>query len=172
MTVYNAPLSVGPCFASGGVDVLLESERGLVRKIERSALVMYSDEQMYSLVNDIEAYPQFMAGCSGAEILQRDDTMIEARLELSKAGIQQNFVTRNTLDRPRSMQMCLVEGPFSHFEGVWQFKALNATACKVTLTMEFEFTNKVLDLAAGKWFDGVANQQVESLCERARTIYG
>ena len=142
-----------------------------MRKIERSALVMYSDEQMYRLVNDIEAYPRFMEGCTGAEILHRDEFSIEARLHLGKAGIQQTFVTRNRLEPPHTMHMALVEGPFSSFQGTWHFKTLNETACKVSLSLEFEFQNKVLDLAAGKWFEAVANKQVDSLCERAKVIY-
>lgn len=143
-----------------------------MRKIERSALVMYSVEQMFSLVNDIEAYPKYMEGCVGVEILHRDESCIEARLHLSKAGIKQSFVTRNQLEAPNSMHMRLVEGPFSRFEGVWSFRSLSETACKVTLELDFEFNNKVLDLAAGRWFEGLANQQVESLCARARAIYG
>jgi len=32
-------------------------------RIDRSALVMYSAQQMYALVDDIEHYPAFMQGC-------------------------------------------------------------------------------------------------------------
>jgi len=143
-----------------------------VAKIERNALVSYSAEQMFALVNDIEAYPQYMDGCVGAKVLYRDDKTIEARLDLNKAGIQQSFTTRNELEPPLRMSMSLVEGPFSQFEGYWAFKPLTDAACKVSLVLGFEFRNKVLELAAGAWFESTASKQVDSLCQRARVIYG
>jgi ribosome-associated toxin RatA of RatAB toxin-antitoxin module len=82
--------------------------------VNRSALVNYSAQQMFDLVNDIEAYPQYMDGCVGAKVLKREGEWLEARLELSKAGVSQSFVTRNQLQAPESMSMVLVDGPFKY----------------------------------------------------------
>ena len=38
-------------------------------QISRTALVPYSAEQMYQLVNDVQSYPQFLPGCTGSRIL-------------------------------------------------------------------------------------------------------
>lgn len=140
--------------------------------ITRSALVAYSDQQMFQLVNDIEAYPQFMEGCIGAEVLERSSSEVTARLDLSKLGMRYSFTTRNLLSEPNSMDMQLVEGPFKQFRGVWSFKALAADACKVSLDLEFEFSNSLVAMAAGKWFESVANELVAGLCRRAQQIYG
>lgn len=140
--------------------------------ITRSALVAYSDQQMFRLVNDIEAYPQFMDGCVGAEVLERSNGEVTARLDLSKLGMRYSFTTRNLLSEPDSMEMQLVEGPFKQFRGVWSFTALAADACKVSLELEFEFSNSLIALAAGKWFESVANELVAGLCRRAEQIYG
>lgn len=140
--------------------------------IERSALVSYSVQQMFSLVNDIESYPAFMDGCSAAKILQRGDGWIEARLELNKRGITQTFVTRNTLDEPNTMTMQLVEGPFKKFSGKWQFDALSESACRVNFTLDYVFSNPLLGMMMKSTFEQVAGEQVHSLCERAKQIYG
>lgn len=140
-------------------------------KIERNALVPFSSEQMFALVNDIEQYPEFMAGCVGAEVLARGDDWVEARLDLARGGFKQSFSTRNTLRPPHSMDLELVSGPFSSFLGCWQFDALNETACKVTFSLQFEFSNKLIALAAGKVFEQVASEQVATLCDRARQVY-
>ncbi len=40
-------------------------------QISRTALVPYSAEQMYQLVNDVWGlYPQFLPGCTGSRILE------------------------------------------------------------------------------------------------------
>jgi len=143
----------------------------MAKRIERSALVNFSAEQMFNIVNDFEAYPQYMSGCVGAELLQRESTWLEARLHLEKAGIRQSFVTHNTLDPPHSMRLRLVDGPFKTLEGEWTFTALSDSACKVNFWIEFEFSNRLLGLAAGKLFEHAASEQVRALCDRAAFIY-
>lgn len=143
----------------------------MAHSVNRSALVNYSAQQMFDLVNDIEAYPQYMDGCVGAKILKREGNWLEARLELSKAGASQSFVTRNQLQAPESMSMTLVDGPFKYLKGCWRFTALNETACKVSFDLEFELQSKLLGIAVGKLFESVASKQVDALCERAKQIY-
>lgn len=144
----------------------------MATEIERNALVAYSQEQMFALVGDIESYPQFMAGCVAAEVIERSDEHVVASLRLSQAGIQQEFTTRNDLVPPTSMSMALVSGPFSEFTGQWRFTALADNACKVELSLRFSFDNSLVQLAAGKLFERAANQQVASLCQRAEVVYG
>lgn len=139
--------------------------------VERSALINYSAQQMFDLVNDIEAYPQYMDGCVGAQVLQRETDWLEARLDLSKGGVRQSFVTRNQLKPPRVMTMSLVDGPFSRLDGRWQFTPLNDQACKVSFTLDFELQNRLLGMAVGKLFEGMVNKQVDALCQRAKQIY-
>lgn len=141
-------------------------------QIHRSALVAYSDQQMFQLVNDIEAYPQYMDGCIGAEVLERSESEITARLDLSKMRMRYSFTTRNHLIEPETMDMRLVEGPFKQLKGLWSFRALAENACKVSLELEFEFNNGLVAKAAGKWFESVANELVDGLCRRAQQIYG
>lgn len=140
-------------------------------KVARSALVNFSARQMYDLVNDIEAYPQFMAGCSAAQILRRDEHWLEARLTLHKAGVQQSFITRNQLQPPHSMSMELVDGPFKHLHGLWRFTPLGEQACKVSFELDFALRNPLLGMAVGKLLESVSGQQVDAICARARHIY-
>ncbi|MBB3059712.1 type II toxin-antitoxin system RatA family toxin [Microbulbifer rhizosphaerae] len=141
-------------------------------QIERSALVMYSAEQMFDLVNDVASYPQFLPGCRAAEVLYSDEDTLEARLELARAGLRQSFVTRNQLRRPEGMTLTLVEGPFADFSGEWRFTPLAPDACKVTFSLEFSFKSRLVGAAAGKLLSDLANQMVDVMCVRAEQIYG
>ena len=143
----------------------------MAHRVERSALVNYSAQQMFDLVNDIESYPQFMEGCVGANILAQGDDWLEARLTLNKAGVNQSFVTRNQLQPPHSMTMDLVDGPFKFLRGVWRFSPLGDNACKVSFELEFELQNRLLGMALGKVFEAASNKQVDALCARARVVY-
>lgn len=140
-------------------------------RIERSALVAFSSGQMFELVNDIESYPHYMNGCVGAQILERDREYVIARLELSKLGMNYSFTTRNLIKEAEFMDMTLVEGPFQRFSGMWQFHSLAEDACKVSLDLDFEFSNALVGKAVGKWFESVANELVDGICRRANHVY-
>lgn len=140
--------------------------------IDQSALLPYSAGQMFALVNDIEAYPEYMDGCIGAEILETIGNQVTARLDLGKVGLRYSFTTRNTLVEPESMTMALVEGPFRHFEATWTFRALNENACKVSLKMEFEFATGLVDAVMKRLFDTTSRNLVNAVCQRAQECYG
>lgn len=140
--------------------------------ITRSALVMYSAEQMFDLVNDVRRYPEFLDGCKATEVISEGDDFIEARLTIAKAGFNQSFSTHNNLVRPERMEMQLMDGPFTRFHGVWHFHKLSDDACKVSLDMEFEVANKLTGVALGTVFKQVANMMVDSFVKRAKDVYG
>ncbi|MBT4928480.1 MAG: type II toxin-antitoxin system RatA family toxin, partial [Cellvibrionales bacterium] len=99
-------------------------------KVSRSALVPYSAESMFCLVNDVASYPQFMDGCQSVEIIEHTEQLMVASLCLKKAGIEVNLTTENQLIPSLSIEMSLQDGPFSSFKGLWQFKALSDSASK------------------------------------------
>ena len=77
-------------------------------QISRTALVPYSAEQMYQLVNDVKSYPQFLPGCTGSRVLESTPGQMTAAVDVSKAGISKTFTTRNQLTSNQSILMHLV----------------------------------------------------------------
>ena len=137
---------------------------------------MHSATAMYSLVNDVDSYPQFMDGCHGVEVFEHSDSTMLARLDLKKAGVQISLMTRNNLSGPvtegaSNIEMTLEDGPFKTFLGLWTFTPLTDEASKVSLDLEFEFKNRGLGMAASNLFSGVANNLVDSLCQRADKVF-
>ncbi|MDO7634678.1 MAG: type II toxin-antitoxin system RatA family toxin [Porticoccaceae bacterium] len=143
-----------------------------MNKVQRSALVMHSDQSMFDLVNDVANYPLFMDGCQATEVFEKTDSLMVARLDLKKGGVKTSFMTRNRLTQPSSIEMALEDGPFKNLKGLWTFKALTADACKVSLDLEFEFNNMAMGFAASQLFSSMANNLVDSLCRRADVVYG
>lgn len=139
--------------------------------INRSALVMHPAAVMYGLVNDVKGYPKFMDGCHSVEVFEHTEDRMLARLDLKKAGVKLSLMTLNYLQAPSTITMTLQDGPFKTFKGVWQFTALSEEACKVSLDLEFEFSNRGLGMAASNLFAGVANNLVDALCQRADQLF-
>lgn len=140
--------------------------------IHKNALVPYSSGQMYALVNDIEAYSQFLPWCRSSHILSQGMDELKASIEIAHGGLHKSFTTLNRLQRDKMIEMRLVEGPFRHLEGYWRFDSLGEQACKVSLDLDFEFSNRLVGLAMGPVFTQIANALVDAFCKRARDVYG
>lgn len=141
-------------------------------QVNRSALVMFSAEQMYDLVNDIVAYPEFVPDCAAAKILEQNENEVTASLQISKGGLSKWFTTKNSMLSDNRVQMELVDGPFKKLTGGWQFSVLDDNACKITLSLDFEFSSKLIEMAFGKIFNEVANNMVAAFTSRAKQVYG
>lgn len=141
-------------------------------QIERSALVFYSAQQMFDLVNAVPDYPQFLPGCTSARIVSQSNTDMVASLTVSKAGIGHSFTTRNTLYPHHRIAMQLVDGPFKQLHGGWEFQPLSETACKVILRLEFEFSSRLIQFAFGKIFGELTAAMVNAFTQRAKQVYG
>ena len=139
--------------------------------VQRSALVGYSAESMFRLVNDVEAYPDFLPGCAQSRIDEQSENKMRASLLIAKAGVKQWFTTENTLEQPKRIDMQLVDGPFSQLSGGWQFIPLSETACKIELNLNFEFSSKLAQAAFGKAFNVIASNMVDAFTRRAKEVY-
>ncbi len=141
-------------------------------RINRSALVMFSAEQMYHLVNDVASYPQFLPGCVDSQVLEVSADSMVACVDVAKAGIHKSFTTRNQLQAGREIRMDLLDGPFRQLSGVWSFSPLDEEACKVELALEFEFSSRLIELAFGRIFTDLVGSMVQAFTQRAKEVYG
>ena len=139
--------------------------------ISKSAIVPYSCEQMYQLVNQVDDYPKFLNWCSSACILNQTDGEITASVSIKKSAFNQTFTTINTLITNQRIDMQLKDGPFDHLSGAWIFTTLNDNACKVELELEFSFSSKIVDMAISPIFTSIANSQLEAFITRAKAVY-
>jgi ribosome-associated toxin RatA of RatAB toxin-antitoxin module len=143
-----------------------------VIQIRRSAIVAYSQKQMFDLVNDIEAYPRRFAWCVGARVLTHEDAALVARLEVRLGAFTQAFTTRNTLTPPQRIELKLVEGPFRHLAGAWEFSALGEHGCKVALALDFDYSGGLMAPVMRAGFQKLADHLVDEFCAQAQRTYG
>ena len=140
-------------------------------------LVPYPAERMLDLVNDVASYPEFLPWCAEAEIVQQDEHSQHAGLKIQYRGIKQRFATRNLIekpsaDKPGSIVMTLVDGPFRLLDGQWVFWPLNSASCKVEFKLHYEFSSKILEKTVGPAFSRIANSFADAFVKRANYLYG
>jgi len=143
-----------------------------VATVKKSALILYSAAEMYALVSDIEAYPDFLPWCRSTQILSRSEDEVRAVIEMVKGRVHKSFSTINRMQHHKMIDIRLLEGPFRRLEGYWRFDPLRADASKVSLDMEFEFASPLLRMAVEPVFKQIANSLVDAFCKRAVDLYG
>ena len=146
-----------------------------MKTVHKSVLIWYSPEEMFSLVTGVEHYPQFLPWCDRAAVLAQTGEGMTAEVGIAFSGIRQTFVTRNTHEAGKRVQMHLVKGPFSRLDGDWHFHPVGdgtQRACKVELLLNYGFDSAALAALVGPVFDRIAGSMVDAFVKRAEQVYG
>jgi len=139
--------------------------------VKKSRIVHFSCEQMFTLVNNVEDYAEFLPYCVESHVHHRDEDEVQATLVIAAAGMSKSFTTRNRLQNNKMIEIRLIDGPFNHLEGFWRFDE-EEEGCKISFDLEFEFAGRMLAMLLGPVFEQVANKMVDAFCERAAVLYG
>lgn len=141
---------------------------------EKRIQVSYSQSQMYDLVADVAAYPEFLPWCRQVDILddKPDSKLVRIGLRFQQLP-ELSLTTKATFCPPRSLHLRLVSGSFlSQFEGDWLFDANRQTSCTVTFRVKYRFSNGLLRLALAPFFSLTIGMLPGLFIQRARQRYG
>ncbi len=142
--------------------------------VNRKAIVRHNAKEMFDLVNNVESYPEFLKWCYSSHIVNREGDQMTAGLSVSLVGIKQKFTTKNILnklDKNYKIYLNLVEGPFEHLSGYWNFIYLEENASKIELHLEFNFKSGLLNSAFKRAFGKIIQQLVSDFVKRANDVY-
>jgi len=141
-------------------------------EIRRSALVLHPARDMFRLVQDVPAYPQFLSWCLESRVLEQTAEHQVATLVVRASGLTQSFTTHNRFVPGERLTLSLVDGPFQRLAGEWLFEQLGESGSKVTLLLSFDFSSKVLSSAFRRGFTHIADRLVSDFSRRADDVYG
>ena len=142
-----------------------------MESVEKTVLVAYSAEQMFSLVDHVEDYPKFLPWCGGARVAPLEDNAALATVYIDYHGLKQSFTTENRRSPPHQIDITLQDGPFKHLDGRWRFIPLSPSACKIEFSLHYEFSNKLLGKMFGPVFHYIATSFVDAFIQRAEKVY-
>jgi len=139
-------------------------------QIRRSVLVPHPVERMFDVIEQAEAYPQFLPWCVGAEILERSDDWVAGRLDFSYLQIKFSFRTRNAKRRPEWLAVRQVDGPFRRFDGDWRLTPIADLGCKVEFDVSYEISDGLLDQLAKPAVEFVSRSMMDAFVKRAEQL--
>jgi coenzyme Q-binding protein COQ10 len=139
-------------------------------------MLPYTADQMYDLVADVANYPKFLPWTAAARIRsttnEGDHQIMLADLVVSFKVFREKFGSRVTLwpDR-KQIDTAYIDGPFKYLESTWRFKDVDG-GCDVAFDVDFEFRNRLLQGAAGLFFNEAMQRIVRSFERRAADLHG
>ena len=146
-----------------------------MKSVHKSVLLWHSAHEMFTLVTDVDHYPQFLPWCDRASVLETTADGVVAQVGIAIGGIRQSFTTRNTHVENQRVDLTLVDGPFSQLEGHWRFIPLGdgtQRACKIEFSLDYAFSSQALSALVGPVFDKFAGSMVDAFVKRADQVYG
>ena len=138
-------------------------------------ILRHSAQQMYDLVADVAAYPEFLPWCAAARIKSVTpdgvSQIMEADLVISFKVFRERFGSRVILhSNELFIDTEYLDGPFKHMKSNWKFESLSE-GCAATFFVDFEFKNAILQGVIGLVFNEAMQRIVLAFEARAESLY-
>lgn len=143
---------------------------------EETRILPYRAGEMFALVADVAAYPEFLPWCAAARIRSRRAEgpceVMEADLVISFKVFRERFGSRVTLCPEEGRILTdYLDGPFRHLHSEWRFEDLGPTGCRVHFTVDFEFRSAILSGLIGLVFHEAMTRIVRAFEVRAAALH-
>lgn len=141
--------------------------------------VRHSADDMFTLVADVEKYPQFVPLCDRLFVRRRDQredgtTVLVADMTVAYSFFRETFTSRVTLDPTnRRIFVEYVNGPFRHMENRWEFRPTGEEGrCEVDFYISWEMKSRTLSAMVGGVFERAFRRFARAFEARADAVYG
>ncbi|WP_448581747.1 type II toxin-antitoxin system RatA family toxin [Thermaurantiacus sp.] len=131
----------------------------------------FAPGQLFDLVADVGAYPEFLPWVAATRIRERSETLMVADMSVGFRAIRETFTSRVTLDRPRAIHVDYVSGPLKHLSNDWMFEP-EGQGTRVRFAVDFSFRSRLFERLAGAVFHEAFRHMVAAFEARARKLYG
>ena len=140
-------------------------------EINKTAIVPYQPSAIFALVTDIPNYPKYLPWCKRAEIQSQSVNEVIGAVYIEYLKIRTHFITKNINTAPTKIEMTLVDGPFKHLSGTWEFTPLGPNGCKISFNLKYQFSNHLLEKLIGPVFGYISKNIMDHFIQEANKRY-
>ena len=112
----------------------------------------YSREELFTLVADVERYPEFLPWCISSRIIRREQGLFYADLVIGYGLMREKFTSRVILHHPEAIRVEYLKGPLKRLSNSWNFIEEADGHCTIDFYVDFEFRNLVFQKLMGVFF--------------------
>ncbi|MCB1651611.1 MAG: type II toxin-antitoxin system RatA family toxin [Alphaproteobacteria bacterium] len=134
--------------------------------------LLYSAEQLFDLVAQVDLYPQFLPWCLASRITKREGDIFYADLVIGYKMVRERFSSKVTALRPDHIHVEYIKGPMKHLSNHWRFIEEPDGSCTIDFFVDFEFKNAFFQNLIGLFFEKAVTKMVGAFEARAKDLYG
>ena len=131
----------------------------------------YRPDQLYTLVAEVDKYPEFLPWCKAARITKRDGDTFLADLVIAFKVWRERFTSKVVLHPEHGVDVAYINGPFRYLNNHWRFEAAPDGGCIVNFYVDFEFKSRLLQNLIGLLFNEAVHRMVGAFEGRAKRLY-
>lgn len=141
-------------------------------------MVQHSADDMFALVADVRAYPEFVPLCQSLRVrgespLEGSRSVVVADMTVAYKVFKETFTSRVELDPDqREILVTYLDGPFKKMENRWRFEETGEGRCVVEFFIDYEFRSRALASLMGAMFDRAFRKFSSAFEARADQLYG
>mgnify|MGYP001627509733 CR=1 FL=1 len=142
-----------------------------------SKTLAYSPEQLFKLVGNVDAYPDFVPWILGmrtwnARTAGEGVTLVDAEAKVGFSFLKERFTTRVRRDaNTHTIEVALIAGPFRHLNNRWRFLP-DPQGTRVEFEIDFEFKSRLLAGLLSSNFGYAVDKLMTCFEARAMALYG
>ena len=134
-------------------------------------VIPHSPENLYALVLDVNAYPQFLPWCHAARIISRTDDKLTADLIIGFKFYREKFTSYVDFDsKSLAINVEYAEGPFKYLRNSWSFHP-HEEGTEIEFHVDFEFKSMVFQSVIEVFFSEAVKRMVRAFETRADLLY-
>tara|TARA_Y200000002_G_C22310445_1_gene508284 strand:+ start:143 stop:577 length:435 start_codon:yes stop_codon:yes gene_type:complete len=143
-----------------------------MHKYCNSIILPFSAIELYDVVIDVEAYPDFLPWCLSAKIIKKiDKNNFDAELKVGYKAIDEKYISRIKSKYGKKINSKAISGPFKVLDSTWTFIDTGEKKCNVEFIIEYEFKSFFLDKVMGSLFKKATLKMLDAFEKRAHFLY-
>jgi len=137
----------------------------------------YTPNQLFALVGDVMAYPDFVPWITSmrtwnARTLETGVETVDAEAGVGFSFLKERFSTRVRRDaQSRQIDVTLLSGPFKRLANRWRFFEEDG-GTRVEFDIDFQFKSRLLEALLSANFAHAVDRLMACFEARAATLYG
>jgi coenzyme Q-binding protein COQ10 len=138
----------------------------------------YRPDQLFALVGDVTAYPDFVPWITAmrtwnTRALGDGVETVDAEAGVGFSFLKERFSTRVRRDPAnRQIDVSLLSGPFRRLANRWQFFEADDGGTRVEFDIDFQFKSRLLEALLSANFAHAVDRLMECFEARAEALYG
>ena len=141
-------------------------------KLFKTTTAPYSHHQLFDLVADVAAYPQFLPFCTQTDIHENSETHMIADMHIGYKSFTGAFQSKVTKEFPHALRMEQIHGSLKYLHSAWSFQPHTTPAVStIEFAIDFEPSSWLIGKLINPILDEMSNVMIQSFLNRAKVIY-